>query len=165
MLMQLIVLPKRSLWRWSKLTRRQRPYSFNKLRLSIAVLDKGRAAVQAVWKHFRELLPSKNQASPLELHYQNSVLNSPFEISNAFNDHFASIADAIIENSQSHGNDFTKLTDFINSKLPHDVSFDIPDFSVDYVCDSLRKLNVKKGTGLDGLQPKFLVMASDIIAP
>ena len=93
------------------------------------------------------------------------MLNSPLEISNAFNDHFASIADAIIENSQSHGNDFIKLADFINSKLPHDVSFDIPDFSVDYVRDSLRKLNVKKGTGLDGLQPKFLVMAADIIAP
>jgi hypothetical protein len=110
----------------------------------IAILDKGRAPVHAFWKHFRELLPSKNQASPLELHFQNSVLNSPFEISNAFNEHFASIADAIIANSQSHGNDFTKLTDFINSKVPHDLSFDIPEFSEDYVCDSLRKLNVKK---------------------
>ena len=33
------------------------------------------------------------------------------------------------------------------------------------LCKSLKSLDVKKGAGLDGLQPKFLVMAADIIAP
>jgi len=129
------------------------------------LLDMGRTTVRAFWQHFRQVLPTKSQPSTLELHHKNSVHHSGSEIANAFNDHFSSIADSLIDNAHHCENDLTLLNDFIDSKVPNDLTFDVPDFCVDYVSKALKNLDVKKGAGLDGLQPKFLVLAADVIAP
>ena len=130
-----------------------------------SLLDKGKTAVSAFWKHFREVLPAKLQPAPFELRHMNSICNTPGDIANAFNDHFSSVAEMLIDHSHSLDPDFTALSDYVNAKITHGPLFDIPDFTVEAVCKSLKHLDIKKGAGLDGLQPKFLVMAADIIAP
>jgi hypothetical protein len=129
-----------------------------------ALLDIGRTAVHLFWKHFKEVLPSRLQTSPLELCVDGSVATTPAEIAAVFNDHFSTVAEKLLHD-QSCDPDLTKLCNFINSKIPDDTMFDIPDFTVSDVNKNITQLNVKKSTGIDGLPARFLVMSADIISP
>ena len=59
----------------------------------------------------------------------------------------------------------SKLNEFVNSRVPDNVTFKIPYIRNDQVLSYISALNPSKATGLDGLGPKILKRAASIIAP
>ena len=59
---------------------------------------------------------------------------------------------------------FENLRNFVNSKVLPDAYFDIPVINVGFVKKYLSSLDTTKFTGLDGIGPKFLKLAQDILA-
>ena len=60
---------------------------------------------------------------------------------------------------------FEKLNSYINSKISNDVSFEIPKINSSFVSSFLVSLDGTKSTGLDGIGPKLLKLAPNILSP
>ena len=61
--------------------------------------------------------------------------------------------------------DQSKLINYVNNKVPSDTFFKIPLITTSHVAEFIRKLDPGKSTGLDGVGPRILKMACDIISP
>ena len=61
--------------------------------------------------------------------------------------------------------DIDKLQHFTNSKLPGDTFFHIPLITRGQVISFINKLDSTKATGIDGLGPKIIKLAADILSP
>ena len=61
--------------------------------------------------------------------------------------------------------DKSKLINYANNYLPLYTFFKIPLITTPQVADFVRKLDPGKSTGLDGLGPRILKMACNIISP
>ena len=60
--------------------------------------------------------------------------------------------------------DLSKLQDFVNGKVPDNVSFKLPYITCDQVASYISALDPSKATGLDGLGPKIIKLASNILS-
>ena len=56
-----------------------------------------------------------------------------------------------------------KFIEFIESKLPNEVKFDIPNITEGYVAKALQQLDSSKATGLDGIGTKYLSTRANVI--
>ena len=61
--------------------------------------------------------------------------------------------------------DQSKLINYVNNKVPSDTFFKIPLITTSQVAEFIRKLDPGKSTGLDGVCPRILKLACDIISP
>ena len=61
--------------------------------------------------------------------------------------------------------DFKHITEHVNSKVPSDASFNIPEINSSFVRIFLKSLDVTKATGLDCIGPKILKIAPDVLCP
>ena len=61
--------------------------------------------------------------------------------------------------------DQSKLINYVNNKVPSGTFFKIPLITTSQVAEFIRKLDPGKSTGLDGVGPRILKMACDIISP
>ena len=68
-------------------------------------------------------------------------------VADLFNEFFVNVA-ASLKQPLKHSN-FEKLTNFINSKVNDDVSFNIPLINYSFVSSYLSLLDATKSTGLD----------------
>ena len=53
----------------------------------------------------------------------------------------------------------------MDSKVPSDITFQIPFITTEQVCSFINKLDSSKATGLDGLGPRILKLANNCLAP
>ena len=84
-------------------------------------------------------------------------------LAETFNDYFVNIASKLKEPLIQP--DFTKLREFVTSKIPENVKFELPDIDENFVFSFLSKLDihVSKSTGLDGIGPRLLKLSSGVI--
>ena len=59
--------------------------------------------------------------------------------------------------------DFSKLKEFISTKIPENVNFDLPQVNENFVHTFLSTLDVSKSTGLDGIGLRLLKLSSGVI--
>ena len=57
------------------------------------------------------------------------------------------------------------LKEFINSKKPENIHFNVPLIKSDELKSILKSLDPTKSTGIDGISPKMLNLASDVLLP
>ena len=82
------------------------------------------------------------------------------------NDYFAFISEYINTNDViTSVPGLTKLEAFISSKIPLDIFCRIPKITVNQVAEFKNGLNQAKATGLDGIGPKILKLASTVLSP
>ena len=82
------------------------------------------------------------------------------------NEFFATISKRIEQSENlSKPNEHSNLIDYINNKALNDTIFKIPLIKPSQVSEFIGKLNTRKATGLDGICPKILKMACEIISP
>ena len=58
---------------------------------------------------------------------------------------------------------FTQLKEHIDTKIPSNVSFELPYITESFVYKFLSILDVSKSTGLDGIGPRLLKLSSSVI--
>ena len=93
-------------------------------------------------------------------------LTEPRDIADSFNLFFTAVATQYVnDNWSDDGSSLLKLKQFISSKLPTDVCFNIPEVSVDYVTNSLIHLNSNKATGLDEISARLLKDSAREVSP
>jgi hypothetical protein len=89
------------------------------------------------------------------------------DIANFLNEYFTNIKDVYnIKSSRITPNNgsLDKLEEFVNTRVPNFVRFTIPFIKENDVLNFLRKLDITKATGLDGLSPKLLRLSANVIS-
>ena len=61
--------------------------------------------------------------------------------------------------------DLNKLKTYVESKVPSHVNFTVPYIRLEEVNAFLHALDPTKATGIDGLGPRILKMAANILSP
>ncbi len=91
----------------------------------------------------------------------NVVCTDKIEVANIFNNYFVNIASKLKEPVSY--SDSEELNEFINSKVPPNDNFSIPDINDAFVYKFLLHLDTSKATGLDFIGPRLLKIASSSI--
>ena len=92
-------------------------------------------------------------------------LNSE-DIAFKLNNYFAKISELFQDNDEiTTRPDFTKLNEFINDTIPNEIRFEIPFMSIAQVSEFISGLIIAKAIGRDGIGPRILTTANDILAP
>ena len=103
---------------------------------------------------------------PSELIFENESVTDSKEIATKLNNYFASVANILNNhNTETSDPDLSKLQDFVNSKVPNNISFKLPYITDDQVESYISALDPSKATGLDGLGPKIIKSAACILSP
>ena len=124
---------------------------------------------KSIWKHLRSAnkkTSACDKALPDELEINGQQYTNSQDIAFKLNDYFASISEYINTNDViTSAPDLTKLETYISSKIPLDTFFRIPKITVNQVSEFINGLNPAKATGLDGIGPRILKLASTVLSP
>ena len=124
---------------------------------------------KSIWKHLRtanKKTSACDNALPDKLEINGQQYTNSQDIAFKLNDYFASISEYINTNDViTSAPDLTKLETFISSKIPLDTLFRIPKITVNQVSEFINGLNPAKATGLDGIGPRILKLASTVLSP
>ena len=103
---------------------------------------------------------------PSALQFDQGPINNPQEIIDEMNLYFAKVSDRLIKDKRSFGDlNADVLKEFINSKKPENIHFNVPLIKSDKLKSILKSLDPSKSTGIDGISPKMLNLASDVLLP
>ena len=124
---------------------------------------------KSIWKHLRtanKKTSACDNALPDELQINGQQYTNSQDIAIKLNDYFASISEYINTNDViTSAPDLTKLETYISSKIPLDTFFRIPKITVNQVSEFINGLNPAKATGLHGIGPRILKLASTVLSP
>ena len=122
-----------------------------------------------IWKHFRSLNNKANSAQntlPDEILINDQTYTDSKDIAFKLNEFFASVCDQFsFGNDPADHPDLNKLKTYIESKVPSHVNFTVPYITPEEVNAFLHALDPTKATGVDGLGPRILKMAANILSP
>ena len=80
--------------------------------------------------------------------------------------YFAKVSDRLIKDKRPFSDRIADvLKEFINSKKPENIHFNVPLIKPDELKSILKSLDPSKSTGIDGISPKMLNLASDVLLP
>lgn len=126
---------------------------------------------RSIWKHLRTVNSGSNSDSrilPEELVINDEHITDSLDIANKLNKYFASVAE-ILNDSNSNRNtsnfDSDKINCFIDKKVPNDIHFAIPFITPEQTLMHINKLDSTKASGLDGLGPKIIKLAAQVLSP
>lgn len=130
------------------------------------LIEEGKNQPCTIWKIFSQLGAGKQKSDDSKnvnsIKIGNMKMDNPIDVANAFNNYFVTIAENIKEPIVPSNHE--KLSQFCRSKIPNDVTFELPLLSNDKVLKYLKGLHVNKSTGSDEIGPRLLKMASPFIS-
>ena len=121
-----------------------------------------------LWKHINSLNgKTSEQRIPHELIIDNKTYNEISDIIEKLNHYFSTISAKLqIDHAQENlPFDLSKLTNYVDSKVPSNVKFQIPLMKLPDLISIIGSLDASKATGLDGITAKILKSSSEIICP
>ena len=119
-----------------------------------------------MWKHLRNLSnKSTNYQTNFIVDNQGDPITNPGLAAETFNEFFLDVFKSAPK-IDGHINKPTqnKIKQFIQSKLPNDVNFNIPLISEQFVLKQLQALDITKSTGVDNIGARFLKIGFSAIA-
>ena len=123
----------------------------------------------ALWKHMRTINKgdvSSTHNLPGELVINNKSIFNSEQIASELNKFFATIAEKCkVSGSGVSRPNIDKIRNFVNSRVPNSINFNIPFKTTDEVTSYINRLDSSKATGLDGIGPRTLKLASNCISP
>ncbi|MEW8547445.1 MAG: reverse transcriptase family protein [Candidatus Thiodiazotropha sp.] len=129
-----------------------------------AKIEEGKDDPRSIWKIFREFGASSKceNREIFEINLNDRIVSNEVDIANAFNTYFATVASQLKEPIKA--SNFSSLKEHINSNVPSDTFFDIPEINTSFVRKFLTTLDCTKATGLDDIGPRLLKIAPDILS-
>ena len=121
-----------------------------------------------LWKHVKNLTePTRDNILPQSIKTNDSHIDTPSGIINELNKYFTSISNKLKEeyNYEDIPFDFSKLNDYVNEKLPPNVTFVIPYMKLPELQRIIKSLDANKATGLDGMSARLIKSTAHIISP
>ena len=129
-------------------------------------VEEGKDDPRSIWKLFKQFGTSKKgiaKDNNFEIKINNKTISNDLDIANGFNDYFVNIPSKLKEPIQP--SEFTRLKDFVDSKVNDDTNFTIPLVNCSFVNNYLSNIDATKATGLDSIGPKLLKIAPNILTP
>lgn len=123
---------------------------------------------KTIWKHLKSVSNpgESNNHIPDEIVINNVTFTTTEQVASKLNKFFTSISELLINSDTDDTTpDLNNLVRFIQSKVPQDVHFKIPRITPSQVVAFINALDPTKATGVDGLGPKILKMAVQILSP
>lgn len=124
---------------------------------------------RVIWQHLRALNKGHATTSnnlPDELVVNDEHFSDSHSVATKLNEYFSSVAQILNStNTDTSDLDHTKLTDFVNNKVPENTYFNIPYITIEQVSTFISSLDPSKATGLDGIGPKIIKMAANCLSP
>jgi hypothetical protein len=124
-----------------------------------SLFENEKGNVKGIWNIIKCLTGTRMKSSSVDcLRSPNGNTENKQEIADLFNKHFTKIADCLKSLLANVAHDFSRLRNFVATKLDGDAMFKIPKMTIIYN-DTLRALkNLKscKSTGLDNISARFL---------
>ena len=116
-------------------------------------IEIGKVDPKSIWKIFKVVGTSNksktNNNEILGININGKNKSDDALLAEYLNDYFINIASNLKEFLQPC--DFTKLKNYINSKVPENIVFDLPYIDQNFVYNFLSSLDTSKATGLDGI--------------
>ncbi|MCG8110902.1 MAG: reverse transcriptase family protein, partial [Candidatus Thiodiazotropha taylori] len=121
-----------------------------------------------LWKHMRAInkgdISSTNNL-PAELVINNKCISNSEHVASELNKFFATVAEKFkASESEALPPDVDKISNYVNSRVPNSVNFNIPLITTDEVASYINRLDSSKAIGLDGIGPRILKLASSCIS-
>ena len=124
---------------------------------------------RAIWQHFRKINnkdKSSNSNLPEEVIIDDIRYTKSEDIAAKLNEYFSSISDIFRNNDPSKFNtDLAELKEFVNSKVPNGIFFQIPLITPGQVSAIISALDPSKAIGIDGLGPRILKTIGQTLSP
>lgn len=132
-------------------------------------LNSNKGNSKAIWEILRNAQSNdpqqKNKHTPQMIIMNEKKVSDTFEIANTFNKFFTSITSQYVHACDTNNSScLERVKTYVSSRLPTGVKFNIPLVSTDYVLKSLKSVNSRKATGLDGISAYVLKMAAEELA-
>ena len=126
-------------------------------------------STSSIWKHLSAVNKGSTSNSsnlPDELLINNEHISDSNKVASKLNEYLSSIAQILNKNCTDKTElALTKLTDFVNNKVPDTTYFNIPYITTEQVLSVIKALNASKATGLDGIGPKIMKLAANCLSP
>ena len=101
---------------------------------------------------------------PSALQSNQGPINNPQEIIDEMNLLFAKVSDRLIKDKQPFSDRIANvLKEFINSKKPENIHYNVSLIKSDELKSILKSLDPSKFKGIDRISPKMLKLASDVL--
>ena len=129
-------------------------------------IEEGKSDPRTIWKIFKEFGMNNKEcknSSKFSLKLEDQIITNESDLSEIFNNYFINIASTLKEPIVE--TDFEPLNNYVSSKVPTDIDFEIPLTNHTFIRHFLSNLNVKKSTGLDNIGPRILKLTADVITP
>ena len=120
-----------------------------------------------LWQHVKDIT-GQSQANklPSALQSDQGPIDNPQEIIDEMNLYCAKVSDRLIKDKRSFSDrNADVLKEFINSKKPENIHFNVPLIKSDELKSILKSLDPNMSTGIDVISPKMLNLASDVLLP
>ena len=127
-------------------------------------LEEGQNDPKTIWKIFQQFGTGGKKGAAeniLGIKDEEQVITNEQVIADHFNDFFINVASNLKQPLKP--SNFEKLNSYINSKISNDVSFEIPKINCSFVSSFLLSLDGTKSTDLDGIRPRLLKLAPNIL--
>ena len=124
---------------------------------------------KTIWQHFGKVNNNDTKANsglPEEIVVDNKRYTQSEDIANKLNEYFSTISD-IFKDTDSHhlDTDLTELKHFVDSKVPNDTFFRIPNITSEQVFSIISSLDPSKAIGLGGIGPRIIKTIWHILSP
>ena len=129
-------------------------------------IEKGKDDPRTISKIFKEFGTSRKTGAKdtiLGLTENDRLISDENEIANIFNKYFVNVAAQFKEPVERSY--FKHITEYVDSKVPSNTFFTIPEITSSFVRNFLVNLDVTKATGLDCIDPKLLKIALNVLSP
>ena len=114
------------------------------------------------WCVMKTLLPHKpTRVLPKYIHEEGQIIDSPLDIADKFNNHFCRVGKVLDEKIKpSNLNNFKQ---YLRNRLCS-FMFLNPTSTFEIRC-IINQLNINKSCGSDGIEAKFILLASEVLSP
>ena len=117
--------------------------------------------VGELWKHLKDI-NSVSKCHIKCINIDGKKCDNIEDICNNFNNHFSSVAEGIIKNSNLNAST-EKIDNWVSSKVLLENRFSYTCILPEEGLTELLKLNIHKSSGLDGISPNILKMSATVI--
>ena len=123
---------------------------------------------RAIWQHIRSAKSNTKEtrsALPEALSFDNQLEIDAHKIACKLNEYFTTVAQRLNQNETTSSTvDFENISNFVRNRVHEDTYFQIPLISPSQVSAFINNLDPSKSTGLDGVSPRILKLACDVLS-
>ena len=107
------------------------------------------------------LLHKPTRVLPNHIHEEGQIIDTPLDIADKFNNHFCRVSKVLTEKIKpSNLNNFQQ---YLCNRICS--SMFLNPTSTFKICCIINQLNINKSCGSDGIEAKFIVIASEVLSP